>query len=188
MTLKKLPRVGKEIMTPDGLGIVTEIAVIREKVKVRIRQNDDTYDVREYALDQVCRPGETLPERAPETEEDHADNPDFFEEEAPAPQIVRQRVERKPREKTADESAEPLKRRYPRPKGKKQSTEEYFEKPENKSAPLPGKVDAPDAAALRETCETDGKTASQPAPAKAPDSAPETADTPDTNAENSADE
>ena len=63
VTLKKLPRVGKEILTPDGLGTVTEIGVIREKVKVRLRQSDDTYDVREYSLDEVCRPGETLPDR-----------------------------------------------------------------------------------------------------------------------------
>ena len=79
--LKKLPRVGKEIMTPDGIGIVTEIAVIREKVKVRLHQPDDTYDVREFSLEEVCRPGEGTPER--KVEEPKEDEEDLPERELP---------------------------------------------------------------------------------------------------------
>ncbi len=56
-TLKKLPKVGKDIMTPDGAGVVTEINPIREKVKVRIHTADDTFDLREYAMDDVRRMG-----------------------------------------------------------------------------------------------------------------------------------
>ena len=55
--LKRLPRVGKDIVTPDGVGVITEINVIKERVKVRIRQEDDSYDVCEYAIDDVRRPG-----------------------------------------------------------------------------------------------------------------------------------
>ncbi len=132
--LKKLPRVGREIMTPDGLGVVTEIGVIREKVKVRLHEPDDTYDVREYDLDAVCRPGETLPERPAEAQESDEDDEllHFFDEEA-KPQTPPRRPERRrpprPAEKPAEgkaEAAEPQKRRYPRPKGKKQTTEQYF--------------------------------------------------------------
>ena len=36
-TLKKLPKVGKDIVTPDGVGVLSEINAIREKVKVRIK-------------------------------------------------------------------------------------------------------------------------------------------------------
>ena len=56
-TLKKLPKVGKDIMTPDGAGVVTEINPIREKVKVRIHTEDDTFDLREYGIDDVRRMG-----------------------------------------------------------------------------------------------------------------------------------
>ncbi|MEG1814088.1 MAG: stage 0 sporulation family protein, partial [Clostridia bacterium] len=49
-TLKKLPRLGREALTPDGPGYITDINVIREKVKVRVRNADDTFDVREYGL------------------------------------------------------------------------------------------------------------------------------------------
>jgi len=134
--LKKLPRVGREIMTPDGVGTVTEIAVIREKVKVRLRQPDDTYDVREYALDEVCRPGETLPEKEPPAEAEGDEPLFFFDEEslgetpAPKPRPERRRErsaeksrEEKPRGEGEEQSA---KKRYPRPKGKKQTAEQYF--------------------------------------------------------------
>jgi cell fate regulator YaaT (PSP1 superfamily) len=56
-TLKKLPKVGKDIMTPDGAGVVTEINPIREKVKVRIHTEDDTFDLREYGIEDVRRMG-----------------------------------------------------------------------------------------------------------------------------------
>lgn len=151
VTLKKLPRVGKEILTPDGLGTVTEIGVIREKVKVRLRQSDDTYDVHEYSLDEVCRPGETLPDRVVKDEEAPEEEMKFFADgmpvpalpETPAPAAPKPRPERKlpPRperkparepkggkDDTKEETQEPARRRYPRPKGKKQSTEQYFEK------------------------------------------------------------
>ena len=35
----------------------TEINAVRERVKVRIRTADDAFDVREYSVDEVRRPG-----------------------------------------------------------------------------------------------------------------------------------
>jgi cell fate regulator YaaT (PSP1 superfamily) len=35
-TLKRLPKVGRECVTPDGTGVISEINVIREKVRVRM--------------------------------------------------------------------------------------------------------------------------------------------------------
>ena len=58
-TLKKLPRVGKEIMTPDGVGYVTEINVLKEKVnvlrqlvKVLVDVNDEK-EMREYPVEEL---------------------------------------------------------------------------------------------------------------------------------------
>ena len=56
-TLKRIPRVGKDIVTPDGVGVIAEINAIKEMVKVRIRTADDSFDVREYPIDDVRRPG-----------------------------------------------------------------------------------------------------------------------------------
>ncbi len=142
VTLKKLPRVGRDIMTPDGIGTVTEIAVIREKVKVRMRQQDDTYDVREYGLDQVCKPGEAMPEQDDAEENDiSADELADFAEEPVRPvfQQPKKSAPRPPKpsrpqggkekeQQEAQKEEQPQRRRYPRPKGKKQSAEQYIEK------------------------------------------------------------
>ena len=48
-----VPRVGKEVITPDGRGIVSEVAVIREKIKVRMPGKDGAMEVHEYEFDQV---------------------------------------------------------------------------------------------------------------------------------------
>lgn len=69
-TLKKLPKVGREVITPDGSGVITEINVIREKVRVRMQLPDGTFDVREYGLDDVSKPsGNNLPRAVQETAE-----------------------------------------------------------------------------------------------------------------------
>ena len=106
-TLKKLPRVGKEIMTPDGVGYVTEINVLKEKVKVRVR-TDDSFEVREYGVEDVRKlaPGERPTEN-----------------ELP-PKVVEkpQPVEKK------EEEEEPKRKRYPRPKAvKTMNTYQYME-------------------------------------------------------------
>jgi len=187
VTLKKLPRVGKEIQTPDGMGVVTEIGVIREKVKVRIRQADDTYDVREYSLSEVCRPGEALPdnpeEDEAETDEVLTDEYGYPVESAPAQRVKVDRKPQPPRERPQQKDNKEetdAKRRPPRPKGKKQSAEQYFDKvfeneegaaapkaenqPKDKppKAPHPAKKPDPDAAEKAED-KTDGE-----APVEAP--------------------
>ena len=153
--LKKLPKVGREIMTPDGVGTVTEIAVIREKVKVRMRQPDDTFDIREYPLDQVCKVG-SQPEAAPAAPEDEdtadmpiddaelmalEDNPPPEKppqpKRPPRPRPPKPEGEKKPKRDAEKKSAEPsdkpegekpARRRGPRRRGNKQTTEEYFER------------------------------------------------------------
>ncbi len=112
-TLKKLPRVGKDIMTPDGVGVVTEINVLRERVKVRVKTGDDTFEVKEYELPDVRKlaPGEKAlyQESAPKQAEQSAKQAEAKSEEEPK--------EEKPA------------KRYPRPKiVKTMNTDEYMEK------------------------------------------------------------
>ena len=114
--LKRVPRVGKDIVTPDGVGVITDINVIRETVKVRIRQEDDSFDIKEYPIDDVRRPGpgdaaavrEPRPERRPRRAP-----------EAPA----------EPQETAEDEEEDNKRRRYPHQKAPKNlSTDQFFEK------------------------------------------------------------
>ena len=112
-TLKKLPRVGKDIMTPEGVGVVTEINVLRERVKVRVKTGDDTFEVKEYELPEVRKlaPGEKA----------------LYQDSMPkAPEANIKANDQKAEE--AEKEEKPVKR-YPRPKiVKTMNTDEYMEK------------------------------------------------------------
>ena len=46
-TRKKMPRVGREVTTPDGTGVVTALNIVKETVSVRVMKGDDG-EIREY--------------------------------------------------------------------------------------------------------------------------------------------
>ncbi len=66
-TRKRMPRVGREIITPDGSGVINAINVLEETVRVRIAVGD-SFELREYKIDDCQRPGQD--ERKPRLEED----------------------------------------------------------------------------------------------------------------------
>lgn len=112
--LKRLPRVGKDLVTPDGVGVITEINAIKERVKVRMRVDDDSFDVREYSIDDVRRPG---PGDA------------AAEREAPKPDRRRGRPQPEPAPDAEGAGDEPKKKRYPHQKAPKNlSTDQFLEK------------------------------------------------------------
>ena len=65
MTRKKMPKIGREVITPDGTGPVTDLNVVKETVFVRIT-NGDTSEIKEYPLEEITR----MPES-----HSHPDNP-----------------------------------------------------------------------------------------------------------------
>ena len=56
-TRKKMPRVGKEAVTPDGIGQVTDLNIVKETVFVRMT-NGDTSEIKEYPLEVISRPAD----------------------------------------------------------------------------------------------------------------------------------
>ncbi len=54
MTRKKMPKVGKEVITPDGNGPVTDLNIVKETVFVRLT-NGDTSEIKEYPLEEISR-------------------------------------------------------------------------------------------------------------------------------------
>ena len=57
VTRKRMPRVGREIITPDGVGTINAINVLQETVRVRIAVGD-SFEMREYKIDDCQRPGQ----------------------------------------------------------------------------------------------------------------------------------
>ena len=67
-TRKRMPRVGREIITPDGVGTINAINVLEETVRVRIAVGD-SFELREYAIDDCQRPEPTDAGNRPERPE-----------------------------------------------------------------------------------------------------------------------
>ena len=116
-TIKRVPRVGKDIVTPDGVGVLTEINAIRERVKVRLRvDEEDNFEVREYAMDEVRKPG---PNDAPAARQQPRQDR--------KPQGKRTPIPTESAEEPQEE--EQKRRRYPHQKAPKNlSTDQFLEK------------------------------------------------------------
>ena len=126
-TRKKMPKVGKEVITPDGPGVVWELNVIKETVRVRIQKGDSS-ELKDYPMEEVQRPGAANVRK----EEAH---------EAPAEVAVPDE------EKAAEEQPRPRKERPAREKRRPQQEEKQEaaaeEKPVEQSEPV--KPEAPEA-------------------------------------------
>lgn len=85
---KKMPRVGKDVVTPDGTGIAIENNAITEKTRVKMMLPDGTIEIREYHYTLLAKPGEApIAVPKPEQEEPVADPAAFVPAQtAPASQ------------------------------------------------------------------------------------------------------
>ena len=55
---KKMPKIGREVITPDGTGPVTDLNILKETVFVRLT-NGDTSEIKEYPLEAITKPVES---------------------------------------------------------------------------------------------------------------------------------
>ena len=95
-TRKKMPKVGKEVITPDGPGVVWELNVIKETVRVRIQKGDSS-ELKDYPMEEVQRPG-AANVRKEEAHEDADETEVPAEEKAAAEEQPRPRKEKPARE------------------------------------------------------------------------------------------
>lgn len=116
---KLMPRVGKEIETPDGVGVVTENNVLTERTKVRITAADGTNEIREYPYN-ILGPG------AAERQEESKGEETLSE-------TVGIKVTERPRQERSRNRNRTEKPRADKPKGDK-APEEKAEKSERKEA------------------------------------------------------
>ena len=81
-TRKRMPRIGKEVITPDGKGTVTELNIIKETVSVRIPSGESS-EIKVYPLEQISRPGVNPGQIPVRQEENEAGMTDIGIEEDP---------------------------------------------------------------------------------------------------------
>ncbi len=149
-TRKRMPRVGREIITPDGSGVINAINVLEETVRVRIAVGD-SFELREYKIDDCQRPGQD--ERKPRPEEDAtaedaqqaAENAEGGAAETAEPKKQEQRPPRGERPERAPRPERgPKPERGPRPeRGERPPRPERGPRPPKKQADRPQDKEAP---------------------------------------------
>ena len=123
-TRKKMPKVGKEVITPDGPGVVWDLNIIKETVKVRIQKGDSS-ELKDYPMEEVQRPGaaNVRREEAAEPAAEAAEAPAAEKQEKaeqPRPRKERPaREERKPRREEGEKQEQPQRQEKRRPQQEK---------------------------------------------------------------------
>ena len=146
-TRKKMPKVGKEVITPDGPGVVWELNVIKETVRVRIQKGDSS-ELKDYPMEEVQRPGARReePKEAPVEAEVPAQETAQEEfAEAPAQEEQRPRKERKPHREEGEkhERREKREHREVRKEERRPKEEAVKSAPAEKPAPADKPAAAP---------------------------------------------
>lgn len=152
-TRKRMPRVGREIITPDGSGVINAINVLEETVRVRIAVGD-SFELREYKIDDCQRPGQD--ERKPRPEEDAtmedtqqaAENAEGGAAETAEPNLPKKQEQRPPRGERPERAPRPERgpkpERGPRPeRGERPPRPERGPRPPKKQADRPQGREAP---------------------------------------------
>jgi len=137
-TRKRMPRVGREIITPDGVGTINAINVLEETVRVRIAVGD-SFELREYPIDDCQRPeGQNPPQEhkadKPERREkpERADKPEKAEKTEKA-----ERADKPERREKTDKGDRPERREKP-DRGDKADKSEKAERPPRQKRPDKG--------------------------------------------------
>ena len=73
-TRKKMPKIGREVATPDGKGPVTDLNIVKETVFVRLT-NGDTSEIREYPLEAIVKSHEVSTHTDPVPKSSHEEPP-----------------------------------------------------------------------------------------------------------------
>jgi hypothetical protein len=141
-TRKKMPKVGKEVMTPDGPGVVWDLNIIKETVKVRIQKGDSS-ELKEYPMEDVQRPGavnvrKEEPAPAAVAEAPAGEVRESAEAQQPRARKERPaREERKPRREGGEKADQPERQEKRRPQQDKPAEAPVEEAPakEPKAAP-----------------------------------------------------
>ena len=153
-TRKRMPRVGREIITPDGSGVINAINVLEETVRVRIAVGD-SFELREYKIDDCQRPGQD--ERKPRPEEDAtaedaqqaAENAEDGAAETAETNPPKKQEQRPPRGERPERAPRPERgpkpergprpergERPPRPERGPRLPKKQTDRPQNKEAPV----------------------------------------------------
>ena len=85
---KRMPRVGREIKTPEGFGTVSELNILKETVTVRFNRGD-SIETKVFSLDDLSKPGEASEQAQERFVTQEKPMPDIPDEETDDEEIIR---------------------------------------------------------------------------------------------------
>ena len=178
-TRKRMPKVGKEVMTPDGVGVVWDLNIIKETVRVRIQKGDSS-ELKDYPVEDVQRLGGSPAAPRPAQEEAPAQNAEAIEPPAqddapaePSQDSTPEKSARPPREKRGDrprgkdrQLGKPVQRENPNRRQEGDAPRpERKPRPEKPAQPEKASPSAPAGAPVKEV---PGAVSARPAPRVSP--------------------
>ena len=101
-TLKKMPKINSEIDSPKGKGVVVYNDILRERVSVKIKQNDDSFIVYDFSLPELN--GEVLEEKEVAVMPEPIKEVKQEKVEVMKPEVKEKVVENKPENKPQNEN------------------------------------------------------------------------------------
>ena len=142
-TRKRMPRVGREIITPDGVGVINAINVLEETVRVRIAVGD-SFELREYPIDDCQRPSPEERKPRPEEETQAApEQPEKAESVGEQPEETRRKPEPRPMRSDRPERAPRPERGMRNDRGPRPERSERPPRPDRPPRPPRKPVDRP---------------------------------------------
>lgn len=112
MIRKSMPKVGREVMTPDGPGTVWDLNIIKETVRVRI-QKGDSGELKDYSLEQLNLPNNSkenvqtaVPSETPREASAEQDQDEQKKEKPAHKEKVKQKSETKREEEIQEDESE----------------------------------------------------------------------------------
>ncbi len=139
-TRKKMPRMGKEVITPEGPGTVCELNVVKETVSVRITKGDSS-EIKVFPMEQVSRPGAVRNNEAQTAETEEAPGLSGDEDIIPDEKEMEGFSEEELLEITDEQENQQERRSRPRNSGK--SSEGQRKRPMKKEGRAEEKKEAP---------------------------------------------
>lgn len=131
-TRKRMPKVGKEVITPEGNGVVWDLNIIKETVRVRIQKGDSS-ELKDFPLEEVQRVGGPAQQSrrevpAEEPEVDAVQTKGEAELTEPEDNVI-EKVEQPRREQREKQLGKPVMRENPNRKEQGEKTERNERKP-----------------------------------------------------------
>ena len=134
---RRMPHINREVLTPDGPGMVVENNAITEKTRVRLQLADGSIDVREFNYLLLGKPGEPLPVPPSEPKTEAVEEAPAEPKQVPVPEAAPERTPDKKRRRRGGRGKNGNRQGAPQAEGGAASQQPQQNRPQQPQTPRP---------------------------------------------------